>query len=161
ARSAIAPRVRLVKMPYGLKDPSALYLSNPAEFSAAFQKALDEAESFRPAVGEAVPPAQADNGSGLSKLIADFNQQYAVVNEAGKTLVFEQVFDPILKRKVLVRFTFDSFRKLYQNRLLTVPGNPPITKTVANWWLNDPGRRQYLSGVVFDPTEKSSEACWN
>jgi hypothetical protein len=33
--------------------------------------------------------------------------------------------------------------------------------TVAEWWLKHPNRRQYLSGVVFDPTGNAPEVCWN
>jgi hypothetical protein len=46
ARSSIAPRARLVHMPSATKDPSALYLANPAEFREAFQRALDAAQPF-------------------------------------------------------------------------------------------------------------------
>ncbi len=46
AGSAIASRVSLVRLS-GVKDPSALYLADPGEFRAAFQRALDEAESYQ------------------------------------------------------------------------------------------------------------------
>jgi hypothetical protein len=46
-RSTIAPRVKLVRLK-GVKDPNALHVSNPEGFRAAFQRALDEAEPYRP-----------------------------------------------------------------------------------------------------------------
>jgi hypothetical protein len=45
-RSSIAPRVRLVRLKQA-KDPSDLYLNDPAAFPAAFKLALDEAEPYR------------------------------------------------------------------------------------------------------------------
>ena len=44
--SSIAPRAKLVRL-QGAKDPSALYLANPAAFAVAFRRALDDAEPFR------------------------------------------------------------------------------------------------------------------
>ena len=46
ARSSIAERAQLVRLPAGTKDPSALYLADPEGFVAAFQKALEAAEPF-------------------------------------------------------------------------------------------------------------------
>ena len=45
-RSSIAPRVRLVRL-QGAEDPSALYLSCPDGFRAAFRRALDQAEPYQ------------------------------------------------------------------------------------------------------------------
>ena len=58
ARSSIAPRARLVRMPPETKDPSSLYLANPAGFREAFQRALDAAEPFQAAPSQ--PPPRAD-----------------------------------------------------------------------------------------------------
>jgi hypothetical protein len=99
----------------------------------------------------------------LSEMIKRFNKQYAVVNEAGKAFIFELADDPMLSRKVLVRIGFSDFRKFYQNTRLTITtaeGNK-VTKTEANWWLNHTARRQYLGGVVFDPTQKAGPDRWN
>jgi len=45
-RSAIAPRVRLLRL-QGFKDPSALYIADPDGFRTAYQRALDEAEPYQ------------------------------------------------------------------------------------------------------------------
>jgi P4 family phage/plasmid primase-like protien len=57
-RSSIAPRVRLVRLPEGTKDPSALYLRDPAGFPAAFKAALDAAQ---PIQEELIKATQNDN----------------------------------------------------------------------------------------------------
>jgi hypothetical protein len=98
----------------------------------------------------------------LSEIIEWFNGRYAVVNEAGKAVVYERVRDPMLDRFVIVRIAFEDLRKLYMNRTLTVGfGASIIARSWAGWWLKDERRRQYLGGVVFDPTGKAPEDCWN
>jgi hypothetical protein len=115
------------------------------------------------------PPAPPTNPTepDLDALINRFNAQYAVVNEAGKVLVFEQVTDETLQRNVIVRFSFADLRRLYQNQKLTVTFTNADGKTVsttrnkADWWLDHPARRTYTGGVVFDPTGKAPANCWN
>jgi hypothetical protein len=77
-------------------------------------------------------------------------------------MVYERVKDPILDRFVIVRITFEDLRKLYMNKTLALGfGNRTITKPWADWWLGHDDRRQYLGGVVFDPTGKAPDDCWN
>jgi hypothetical protein len=113
-----------------------------------------------PDIPMGAPP---DEDGGLFELMADFNQRYAVVNEAGKVWVFEWRADPVMKRAVLDHISFADFRRMYQNRRLTItaPRGKGITKTVADCWLEHPGRRQFLGGVVFDPTDQAPAQCWN
>jgi hypothetical protein len=99
----------------------------------------------------------------LTAIIDEFNRRYVVVNEAGKAMVYEQTTDPIMRRRVLIRIGFADLRKLYQNRFLTVTkeNGREVKKSVADWWLGHRDRRQYLSGVVFDPTGRVSSEYWN
>lgn len=109
-------------------------------------------------------PRRARRGpSELDEVITEFNGRYAVVNENGKAVVYEQVRDIILGRPVIVRIEFADLKKLYQNRRISVPkkDGETVSKSVADWWLNHRGRRTYLDGVVFDPTGKAPETCWN
>jgi Family of unknown function (DUF5906) len=161
ARSAISSRVRLIRFPPEIKDPSGLYLANPREFRTAFQAAMTAAVPFTPEeMREATQ--QSAQKSKLDVLIDEFNAQYAVVNEAGKTLIYEQQIDQLINRNVLIRITFPDFKRLYQNRRLTVTtSNGSTTKSAAEWWLDSPRRRQYIKGVVFDPTGKTPATYWN
>jgi hypothetical protein len=104
----------------------------------------------------------------LTALIAEFNHIYAVVNEAGKAWVFRWNHDPALNREVLERMRFNDFLRLYENRVLTIhidnpkkPNADEVTKTAAQWWLQSPDRRQYLSGVTFNPTDKAPDGYMN
>jgi hypothetical protein len=93
------------------------------------------------------------DGGGLGEIVDQLNKRYFVVNEAGSVAVWERVYDPALKRQVLVRFSFGDFQKLYLNRFHTEWYNDkPVRKTIANWWLMNARRRQYIAGVTFDPT---------
>jgi len=92
-------------------------------------------------------------------LVKAFNVQYAVVNEAGKAMVYERVRDPMLNRYVLLRSRFDDFKKFYQNQSVEISDGK--RKTVGEFWLDHPNRRQYLGGVVFDPTNKVGSGYWN
>ena len=44
SRSSIRPRARLVRLPLGTKDPSALHIADAGGFESAFQRALDAAQ---------------------------------------------------------------------------------------------------------------------
>jgi hypothetical protein len=106
----------------------------------------------------------------LDRLVERFNRKYAVVNDGGEMRVFWERSDALRPgRYTLDRFTFPDFSKMHQNRRLTRevpdPKRPGMTKeltlSIATWWLNDPRRREYLGGVVFDPTEEVSRDHWN
>jgi hypothetical protein len=99
----------------------------------------------------------------LAALITRFNARYAVVNEAGKAVIYERVIDPVLNRKVLIRIAFADLQKFYGNTRLTIlrKDGKEATKTEADWWLGHPDRRQYLGGVVFDPKNEVPPECWN
>jgi Family of unknown function (DUF5906) len=94
------------------------------------------------------------------EVIARFNTRYAVVNEAGKAFVYEQVDD----QKFLVRITFSDLTKFYQNRLIKVgvdkSGDDKFVSE-AKYWLNSPRRREYLGGVVFNPKGDARPDQWN
>jgi hypothetical protein len=97
-------------------------------------------------------------------LVNAFNAQYAVVSEAGKAMVYERLRDPLLNRFVLVRSRFDDFRKFYQNLSVEVQSADGSIKnrSAGDFWLDHPKRRQYLGGVVFDPTGKvGAPHYWN
>jgi hypothetical protein len=94
----------------------------------------------------------------LNELIDIFNRKFAVADDEGKPLVMWAVRDDELKREHYRRATFRDFMQLYQNRKFSLEikdanGNTTIIEqSYARWWLNHERRRQYLGGVVFDPS---------
>jgi hypothetical protein len=103
------------------------------------------------------------DGEPHADLIEAFNAQYAVVSEAGKAMIYQRVRDPMLGRYVIVRSRFDDFRRFYQNQSIELVSADGVLKTKAtgDFWLDHPKRRQYLGGVVFDPTGKAASDYWN
>jgi len=94
--------------------------------------------------------------SEVTAFLAEFNDQFAVVNEGGKAWVMSWKYDPALKRKHLERMSFRSFEELYGNRK---NGNGD---SLAQKWLEHLSRRQYLGGVTFDPSGQATpEGYWN
>jgi hypothetical protein len=93
-----------------------------------------------------------------------FNQRYAVVNEAGKAVIYNPKHDPQLKRNTIERITFDDFKRMYMNRRLQVGTSKKggaIYSDFGTIWLEHHARRQFLGGVVMDPTNSAPDDCWN
>jgi hypothetical protein len=93
-----------------------------------------------------------DAAAAISQAVAEFNDKFMVVNEAGKAVIYAPAEDPILHRRYFDRLGFGDLRSLYMNRLIEVgrddKGNP-ILKPVAEVWLH---HRQFICGVTFDPS---------
>jgi hypothetical protein len=99
--------------------------------------------------------AHAINGADTTALIAEFNAKYMVVNEAGKAVIFAPNRDPVLGRAFHDRMSFTDLKKLYLNRKVVVgvsEQGEPIKVSVATVWLSHPDRKQYIGGVIFDPS---------
>ncbi|MCI0625914.1 MAG: DUF5906 domain-containing protein [Acidobacteria bacterium] len=76
-------------------------------------------------------------------VIQEFNTKHAVVTVGGKTLVLNEVFDPIFHRPDITLSPIQDFKNLYSNRWLG-------KKNLAEIWLKSPLRRQY-QGIIFAP----------
>jgi hypothetical protein len=91
----------------------------------------------------------------LWDLVNEFNGRYALVNESGKALVFERKHDSVLQRDYFEAISVEDFKKLYLNRRVeagrTKKGEPRYVDA-GTAWLEHPERRQYLGGVVCDPS---------
>lgn len=97
-------------------------------------------------------------------VLETFNTKYAVVNEAGKVVVYNPKRDEQLKRDTIERIMFEDFKRMYMNRRVQVGSTKkggPIFSDVGTIWLEHPQRRQYLGGVVMDPAGKAPADCWN
>ena len=91
----------------------------------------------------------------IDRVIAEFNAKFMVVNEAGKALIYAPAHDPILRRRYHNRMGAADLRLLYQNRRVEVgvteDGNA-ILAPVADVWLRHDNRRQFIGGIIFDPS---------
>lgn len=85
--------------------------------------------------------------------LAKLNEQFFVIEEGGKHFVACEWLDPARERIAIKRYTFEEFRK----RLLgqTIRQGKRVLR-LADAWLEWEGRRQYLGGVVFDPSSRAT-----
>ena len=118
----------------------------------------DEAAAFVKA--SAAPAEPKDCEAEISAVVKRLNKKYAMVNEGGKAVIFQNGFDPVLKRSRIDRLTTRDLLTLYMNEKIQTGVDDqkrPVFKTVANIWLNHPERRQFIEGVTFDPTTTRSK----
>ena len=110
----------------------------------------------RDIINTAIPATEGKNEAAAA--IDELNRKYMVVNESGKAIIYAPGYDPVLKRERIDRVTFEDLSKFYMNQLVRPGGSnngTPILKSKAYVWLNSARRRQYLGGVVFDPSGKT------
>lgn len=96
--------------------------------------------------------------SDIEKAIDWMNQRHAVVTEAGKTIVFTKRHDPLLKRDVFDRSSFEDIHKRYLSHKFTVPEGKRLKElTLGHVWTAHP-RRSEFDQVVFDPEHRVRDA---
>jgi hypothetical protein len=99
-----------------------------------------------------------------AELLEEFNKRYMVVNDAGRVVVFQPVHDDVLNRTLYMRLSFDDFNRLYSNRHVPVLINQKgetVYDTAGKVWLGHEERKQYIHGVVFDPTGRQRDGVFN
>lgn len=79
--------------------------------------------------------------------LQQMNAQHAVVRVGGKTVILNEVFDPILKQKDIVLSAPAELSQWYRNQTVLKNGKH---ENLANAWLEHADRRQY-QGIVFSP----------
>lgn len=92
--------------------------------------------------------------SAAGEVIDELNARYALVSEGGKARVYER------KRTAVFGEYYESivaadFKVMHDNRRIEtgkMADGRPRYIGVGTYWLRCPDRRQYLGGVVFDPT---------
>ena len=81
-----------------------------------------------------------------------------MLNEAGKTVIYAPKHDHQLHRDYFERITFADFQRLYLNRFVKTgvseKTGEPIYSQAAYVWLRHRNRRQYIGGMVFDPSDR-------
>jgi hypothetical protein len=97
--------------------------------------------------------------------LKELNSQYAIAYDGGKAWVLRDTFDSTFDRKVYHYMRPADLSVLYQNRKVTtrITNDGSATKKpIIRWWLEHAERRQYVNGIVFDPsTTESPPGCLN
>jgi hypothetical protein len=98
-------------------------------------------------------------------ILAELNKQYAIAYDGGKAWVLRDSFDPMFGRLVYHYMRPADLNVLYANRKVTtrIANDGKATKKpIIKWWLEHPDRRQYVGGIIFDPsTTESPAGCLN
>jgi hypothetical protein len=95
--------------------------------------------------------AEADRKAVLKEL----NSQYAIAYDGGKAWVLRDTFDHDFERKVYHYMRPADLAVLYANRKVTtrITNEGATTKKpIVKWWLEHSDRRQYVGGIIFDPS---------
>jgi hypothetical protein len=121
----------------------------------------------KPDAGQKSPdpePEEKESGNPVSEVIERFNATHMVVNDSGRAIIFRETVDPVLNRPFFERIRFKDFRDLYLNRRIKTgedqDGKPKYAQ-IADLWLRNRKRRQYIDGVVFDPSGKNTDGTLN
>lgn len=93
----------------------------------------------------------------LDNEIAKLNKKYAVVYHGGKASILKQFKDPETGRIAYQFMNERDFKLLYANIKIKIgekqnEARTPIMRTLAEAWLEDPNRKQYIDGIVFEPS---------
>jgi hypothetical protein len=86
-------------------------------------------------------------------VLDELNREYCIVRVSGKTRVL--TFRDQAGRRVPEYLGFDDFRNFLLNRSVKV-GDKMMP--LGQWWLRQPGRRQY-AGVVYQPRKEDGPSC--
>lgn len=113
---------------------------------------------------EPTPHEGEDRTSGsdaIDACVDELNDRFMVVNEAGKAVIYQPDFDPVLRRRYFTRLSFEDQNRLYLNRQIQVGVDDkghPLFKTASYIWQRHYRRRQYIDGIRFDPSGRDMPA---
>lgn len=81
------------------------------------------------------------------------NEMHAVVLMGGRTLVLNEIIDPVFNRPDISFSSFSDFKNLYLPEKVSIAteGGSKLVQ-IANVWLQSPYRRNY-AGIVFSPEQ--------
>lgn len=139
----------------GMKPGAKLRCEAPFRVSSSEAAFIAFDRSGEPFVYDSGTATTFRLASPLRDLVEEFNERYALVNESGKALVFERKHDSVLQRDYFEAISVEDFKKLHLNKQVEVSrtkkGEPRYIDA-GTAWLRDPKRREYLGGVVCDPS---------
>jgi hypothetical protein len=96
----------------------------------------------------------------LIKRLWELNKKYMVVNEGGKLWVYNDTKDHVLERRIYRAMRYGDVAGLYANELIgaSIDNEGRIRKKpVFEVWWKHKIRRQFIEGVIFDPSGRKPE----
>jgi hypothetical protein len=101
------------------------------------------------------------NDDAIVNLIKNLNEKHAVIMVGGKAQVLNEIIDPIFKRPDFTLSSPFDFKTQYGNKKIPDPKKPDKEVSIAKIWLENPGRREHLGGIIFDPSAKPDPHYYN
>ncbi len=100
-------------------------------------------------------------GGGIAgfAVLDDINQEFFIIEEGGRHFVACEFDDPAWGRRALKRFKLAEFKTRYLGK--TVRSHDGKEIPLATSWLAWKHRREYLGGVVFDPSGRERPGVFN
>lgn len=94
-------------------------------------------------------------------LVAELNQEYAVICIGGKTWVMRTEHDSTLNRRRLSFFSRRDFKDALANRSVASPTDPKKRPPLAEVWFQHPHRREFLNGLTLAPMRDVPDGVFN
>lgn len=112
---------------------------------------LQALERLRPPSAANGDPGGGGGGDDTSAAFEEINKHHAVIMVGGRTVVMNEVIDPVFERPDVTFSPISDFKAFYANQRVMMPnGNGMKAVSLGKAWLESPARRQY-KGIVFAP----------
>jgi len=125
------------------------YREKGSSKTAWLQDEIDRASENVRTLGGTVRPDFQDREP-YPEIIDELNSKHAVVTAGGKTLVLNEVIDPVFGKQGITFSSIADFKNRYANRRVSDPDHRGQDVNIATYWFRSAGRRQY-QGIVFSP----------
>ena len=119
----------------------------------AHPKGIGEKYADRSDLDKEIARIRRKAGDPFAALVEEFNEQYAVVDDNGKTCVVYRRWDDTLGREYVVSSSFHDFRNLHLNEYVEYTDSRGRERSApkAQIWLTHADRRTYKGGLRFLP----------
>jgi hypothetical protein len=85
--------------------------------------------------------------------IERLNEEYAVVQLNGKTIIMKEIIEPTFNRPDVHFYSIPDFHNWFANQLVQNPESPKEKISISKIWVKSVDRREY-QGIVFSPEKE-------
>ncbi|MBF0378768.1 MAG: toprim domain-containing protein [Desulfamplus sp.] len=118
-----------------------------SDFNDLFTTYTDQEEGYEAVIQSL---SETNNVSIYSKIVDEFNAEYAVTWMGSRCAVLKEELNPHTGCKDIDFTSEIDLKKYFANRVVPNPDDPKKEMCIVDYWLKSPDRRQYKK-VVFEP----------